>query len=92
MLDPNLDFLGQLYNEYEIAIVQYNIADNHICNVTSQMLLIFFAEYFFTTKDDMKRGIDSGEFIEWAEYSANLYGTRYNGQFTTVYANCSRSV
>ena len=25
----------------------------------------------------MQEAIDDGQFIEWAEYSGNLYGTRY---------------
>ena len=33
-------------------------------------------EYHFTTREDMQAAIDSGDFIEWAEYSSNLYGTR----------------
>ena len=34
-------------------------------------------EYHFTNREDMQKSIDAGEFIEWAEYSGNLYGTRY---------------
>lgn len=34
-------------------------------------------EYNFTTHENMKTAIDDGKFIEWAEYSGNLYGTRY---------------
>lgn len=32
-------------------------------------------EYFFVTEDEFKKGIDAGEFLEWAEYSGNYYGT-----------------
>ena len=31
--------------------------------------------YFFLTKDDFKNKIELGEFLEWAEFSGNLYGT-----------------
>ena len=43
----------------------------------SDYVLFYFLEYYFSTREDMQKGIDNGEFIEWAEYSANLYGTRY---------------
>lgn len=36
----------------------------------------FFAEYHFTSKEEMKKSIDEGNFIEWAEFSGNVYGTR----------------
>ena len=32
-------------------------------------------EYFFLTRDDFERGIAAGDFLEWAEYDGNLYGT-----------------
>lgn len=32
-------------------------------------------EYHFTTREKMKRSIEAGDFIEWAEYSGNMYGT-----------------
>ncbi|XP_034737861.1 guanylate kinase 1b isoform X1 [Etheostoma cragini] len=32
-------------------------------------------DYHFTTKDAMQEGIDSGDYIESAEFSGNLYGT-----------------
>lgn len=31
--------------------------------------------YYFTTKEDMQKQIDQGEFIETAAFSGNLYGT-----------------
>ena len=31
--------------------------------------------YFFLDKNDFKNRIKSGEFLEWAEFSGNLYGT-----------------
>jgi guanylate kinase len=33
--------------------------------------------YHFTTKETMKEAIARGEFIESAEFSKNIYGTRY---------------
>ena len=34
--------------------------------------------YFFLTKEDFKNRIESGEFLEWAEFSGNFYGTNKN--------------
>ncbi|XP_064386988.1 guanylate kinase-like isoform X2 [Halichondria panicea] len=31
--------------------------------------------YHFSTRESMQKGIDAGAFIEWAEYSGNMYGT-----------------
>lgn len=31
--------------------------------------------YFFKTKDEFERMIDAGEFLEWAKYNDNYYGT-----------------
>lgn len=33
--------------------------------------------YFFTTKENFKNQIDNGEFIEWAEFAGNYYGTYF---------------
>lgn len=33
-------------------------------------------DYHFTTREAMQEGIDKGEFIEHAEFSGNMYGTR----------------
>lgn len=33
--------------------------------------------YFFTNREDMEQRIKKGEFLETAEFSGNLYGTRY---------------
>ena len=33
-------------------------------------------DYHFTTKDSMQKEIDNGEFIEYAVFSNNMYGTR----------------
>lgn len=32
--------------------------------------------YFFLTKDEFKNHIDNNEFLEWAEFSGNHYGTK----------------
>jgi len=32
--------------------------------------------YFFTTKDEFMKSVDNNEFIEWAEFSGNCYGTK----------------
>ena len=32
-------------------------------------------EYHFTTREEMTKAIENGEFIEWAEFSGNMYGT-----------------
>ncbi len=32
-------------------------------------------EYFFLTKEDFVRWVEEGRFLEWAEYTGNLYGT-----------------
>jgi len=34
--------------------------------------------YFFLTKENFKKRIESGEFLEWAEFSGNFYGTNKN--------------
>jgi guanylate kinase len=34
------------------------------------------AEYYFVTRNEMEKAIANGEFIEHAEFSGNLYGTR----------------
>lgn len=31
--------------------------------------------YFFLTKEDFQSRVDAGEFLEWAEFSGNYYGT-----------------
>lgn len=35
-----------------------------------------FTDYHFTTREAMQEGIDKGDFIENAEFSGNMYGTR----------------
>ena len=32
--------------------------------------------YFFITQKKKKKGIENNDFVEWAEFSGNLYGTR----------------
>ena len=32
--------------------------------------------YFFLTKDEFKSRIENNEFLEWAEFSGNIYGTQ----------------
>lgn len=32
-------------------------------------------EYYFITRAEFLRRVDEGEFLEWAEYGGNLYGT-----------------
>lgn len=32
--------------------------------------------YFFTTRDDFMKAVNQDEFIEWAEFSGNCYGTK----------------
>ena len=33
--------------------------------------------YHFTTKEKMTKEIEEGKFIEYAQFSGNLYGTRH---------------
>lgn len=32
--------------------------------------------YFFITKDEFKKSIENNDFLEWEEFSGNLYGTK----------------
>lgn len=34
-------------------------------------------DYHFVTREEMQKEIDAGEFIEHAEFSGNMYGTRW---------------
>ena len=34
--------------------------------------------YFFLDKEDFTKRVEMGEFLEWAEFSGNLYGTNKN--------------
>lgn len=38
--------------------------------------LLFSVDYYFVTREVMQRDIAAGDFIEHAEFSGNLYGTR----------------
>jgi guanylate kinase len=42
--------------------------------------------YHFREKEEVKRGIEDGEFVEWAEVHGNYYGTRY-----VFYSSCCSS-
>ena len=32
--------------------------------------------YFFTDKTSFKKAVENNEFLEWAEFSGNFYGTK----------------
>lgn len=34
-------------------------------------------EYYFTTRQDFERGIEAGEFLEYAHVHDNIYGTSF---------------
>lgn len=40
--------------------------------------IIFFSDYHYVSREVMKAAIANGEFIENAEFSGNMYGTRYS--------------
>lgn len=40
---------------------------------------LLLADYYFVTREVMQRDIAAGDFIEHAEFSGNLYGTRWGG-------------
>lgn len=40
------------------------------------VIIYFYVDYYFVTREDMTRAIANNEFVEHAEFSGNLYGTR----------------
>ena len=42
------------------------------------VIILLITEYHFTTREEMTKAIAAGEFIKSAEYSGNMYGTRYD--------------
>ena len=46
--------------------------------------------YFFLTKEDFKNRVDAGEFLEWAEFSGNCYGT--NKKFVEKSLNKGKNI
>ena len=44
--------------------------------VNYNLLPFFFSEYYFTDRASMQKSVDADEFIEWAIYNGNMYGTR----------------
>lgn len=41
------------------------------------LFLWLYADYHFVKKEDMQEAINDGKFLENAEFSGNMYGTRY---------------
>lgn len=58
-LNKNPDF------KLSISYTTRNIRENEVEGVN----------YFFTSKEAFERGIKNGEFLEWAQFSDNYYGT-----------------
>lgn len=48
----------------------------HEASVSLPISSSSFADYYFVTREVMQRDIAAGDFIEHAEFSGNLYGTR----------------
>lgn len=48
--------------------------------------VVILLEYHFSTREAMQESIKRGEFIESAEYSGNLYGTRYSTEFVYCFS------
>lgn len=64
-----------------ISTVQVSMAE------LDSVLMLLLADYHFTTREAMQEGIDNGEYIENAEFSGNLYGTRL--VFAPLHECCS---
>lgn len=45
--------------------------------LTTYLISVLNPDYHFVTREKMQEGIDKDEFIENAEFSGNMYGTRY---------------
>ncbi len=43
-------------------------------------------DYIFVSKDEFLKAVQNDEFLEWAEYSGNLYGTNKNTVFEKLNA------
>ena len=46
------------------------------CITIDTTLALSFLDYYFVTREEMKKAIDNNEFVEHAEFSGNIYGTR----------------
>lgn len=60
---PSVESSDSIFIQVLISVLQ------HISSV--------FEDYHFVKREDMEKAIRNSEFIEHAEYSKNLYGTRY---------------
>lgn len=48
-------------------------------DVSSEKIFIFSpSDYHYVTREVMQAAIANGEFVENAEFSGNMYGTRYS--------------
>ena len=50
-----------------------------VYRITNYLKLLFgmkFVEYFFVSREEMQKAIENNEFVEHAEFSGNMYGTR----------------
>lgn len=42
-------------------------------------------DYCFVSREEMLKAISNGEFLEYTEFSGNIYGTRYVYGFVLIY-------